>query len=181
MSLTLVYCGKVPSTQDIAWKNYLDYGIERVAFWTDIQTSGRGRLGRHWITPSKKAIAFSISFSVNLSPAKSEFLSSDLALHLIDYLSYCFPPLKSVLKLKPPNDIYINDKKVCGILIESKFRNDAIYALTVGIGINILPFTFPQEIKATYLATIIKDLPPLPIIADMLTHSTFQFFESYLI
>ncbi len=181
MSLTLVYCGKVPSTQDIAWKNYLDYGIEKVAFWTDIQTSGRGRLGRKWLTPPKRAIAFSIAFSVNLSPAENELLSSNLALHIIDFLNQCFPPLKPVLKLKPPNDIYINDKKVCGILIESKFRKDAIYALTIGIGINILPFQFPEEINATYLASVIKELPPLPVITDMLTYTTLRFFKPYLI
>lgn len=181
MSLTLVYCGKVPSTQDVAWKHYVHHNIERVAFWTDIQTSGRGRLGRFWITPPKKAIAFSISFSTNLNPTGNESLSSDLALHLIGFLNRCFPTLKPLLHLKQPNDIYINDKKVCGILIESKLRENIIYALTVGIGINVFPFDFPEGIKATYLASIIEDLPPLPVLADMLTHATFRFFESYLI
>ncbi len=181
MSLTVVYCGKVPSTQDIAWKHYICYNIEKVAFWTDIQTSGRGRLGRTWLTPPKRAIAFSISFSVNLNPAENEILSSKLALHLINFLAKCFPPLKPILRLKHPNDIYINDRKACGILIESKTRGDTIYALTVGIGINVFPFEFPEEIKATYLASVVQDMPPLPVLADMLTHVTFQFFKSYLI
>ncbi|NPA33588.1 MAG: biotin--[acetyl-CoA-carboxylase] ligase [Chlorobi bacterium] len=181
MSLTVVYCGKVPSTQDIAWERYVHHSIEKVAFWTDEQWAGRGRLGRKWLTPPKKAIAFSVSFSVNLNPAENETLSSNLGRHLIGFLTHCFPTLKQSLKLKPPNDIYIEDKKVCGILIESKFRQNTIYALTVGVGINVFPYDFPEEIRATYLASVVNDLPPLPVLADMLTHASFQFFKPYLI
>ncbi len=181
MSLTVVYCGKVPSTQDIAWHYYNNYGIEHVGFWTDEQTQGRGRMGRKWITPPKKAIAFSISLTVKIFPSNIEHLSVNLANHIVKLLNIAFPGTKDILRVKHPNDIYLHDKKLCGILIESKLRHDIIHAITTGIGMNILSYEFPSNINATSLDKVVAHLPPLPTIADMLINATYQFFKPYLI
>ena len=50
-------------------------------------------------------------------------------------------------KVVLPNDIKINDKKVCGILIETYFKADALKYAIVGVGINLNNDTFPDDIK----------------------------------
>jgi BirA family biotin operon repressor/biotin-[acetyl-CoA-carboxylase] ligase len=53
--------------------------------------------------------------------------------------------------IKWPNDIYVSDKKICGILIENKIKNQQIEFCIAGIGINVNQTVFPEDINATSL------------------------------
>lgn len=98
----------------------------------DEQTSGRGRLNRKWFTPKGTALAFSL---VLRSPAQA-LLSRSVGLAALSVadalLKYRLPA-----RIKWPNDILLNRKKVAGILIETVWAGVDMDSLVIGIGINI--------------------------------------------
>jgi BirA family biotin operon repressor/biotin-[acetyl-CoA-carboxylase] ligase len=122
---------KVNSTMDIAEKfiNENKMGI----IVAEEQTEGRGRYGRKWYSP-KGGLYFSFQIKKN---NLTDFLSEIVALSLIDTMK----EFGLTCKIKFPNDIIINEKKICGILIE---RKGDFYI--VGIGINI------KKIKGEYIS-----------------------------
>ncbi len=100
------------------------------------QNNGRGRLGRSFISNTENGLYMSVIFKPNLSPNQCvdiTALASVAVLEAIEETSDTHPTIKWV------NDIYINDKKVCGILTESSFDNCKLSYVVVGIGINITP------------------------------------------
>ncbi len=102
---------------------------------TDVQTKGRGQKGNSWEAESGKNLLFSFRFSPKDFPAKSQFLLSQItALAATEALS---KTLKKGVKIKWPNDIYYEDKKICGILIEHKLSGGILDSTTIGIGINV--------------------------------------------
>ncbi len=109
-----------------------------VGYWVlaEEQTAGRGRNGKEWFSQGEEKIFFSGKFTlgaVNFSiPLLSLFVGSAILKTLLEH----FPNLSNELTLKWPNDIYLKDKKVSGILIESEYM-DSISIFIAGIGINI--------------------------------------------
>ena len=99
-----------------------------------LQKKGKGQYGRKWI--SKKGNLFgSIFFHLKKNyPSVKEFSLINPILNINVVSSYCG---KKNTFFKAPNDIYINKKKICGILQEVIFKGSKKY-LIVGIGINIL-------------------------------------------
>ena len=103
------------------------------------QTAGRGQRGNHWVVqPGANA-----TFSVFLRPAAvSAALQSDLsrmvALAVCDVLDYYIPEeLRPRLRLKWPNDIYFDNNKMGGIIIENSLYGDRVGASIVGVGVNL--------------------------------------------
>jgi birA, biotin-[acetyl-CoA-carboxylase] ligase region len=122
---------KVKSTMDIA-KNFINDNKLGIIV-AEEQTEGRGRYGRKWYS-QKGGLYFSFQIKKN---KLTDFLSEIVALSLIDTMK----DFGLTCKIKFPNDIIINEKKICGILIE---RKDEFYI--VGIGINI------KKIKGEYIS-----------------------------
>jgi len=111
------------------------------------QTHGRGRLDRKWVSPSG-----GIWLSLILHP---EFeVSSSTLFPLITSLALAIA-IEKILKIKPklkwPNDVTINDKKVAGILVDASLESGKIDYLVVGVGINfkINPGGVEKMIKNT--------------------------------
>lgn len=107
----------------------------------DEQTMGRGRLGRKWLSPRGS----SLSLSIILRPAISQLPQLNMVASLAVVQS-----IEEVTGLNPtikwPNDILINGKKVCGILIENIIKGGVVNAAIVGIGINtsLCPASYPE-------------------------------------
>lgn len=100
---------------------------------SDTQSCGRGTKGRSWTSPKGAGLWFSILLKPNFPP---KFLGSiPLLTATAIYESLSEFGIKSGIKW--PNDIFIKDKKVCGILTESNLSNNKIEYLIVGIGINV--------------------------------------------
>tara|TARA_B100000214_G_scaffold225659_1_gene164274 strand:- start:434 stop:955 length:522 start_codon:yes stop_codon:yes gene_type:complete len=121
----------VTSTNDIAIRK-IKRGISSGIIMTNIQTRGRGRYGNKWIS-IKNNLFMSVFFN----------LRSNIGLKKLTSVS-CSIVKKSLLKMvdkkikiKKPNDILIDKKKVCGILQETMFYNNNKFAI-IGIGINIV-------------------------------------------
>ena len=137
--------GSVKSTNNSAMylirnKNYYNGFI-----FARSQTKGRGRYGRRWI--SKKGNFFStIFFKMKKNyPSVEQFTIINPLLNIDVIKKFCG---KNKINYKPPNDIYVNNKKICGILQEVITKKKNKY-LIVGIGINLV--TNPKKKK--YLST----------------------------
>ena len=111
------------------------------------QTEGRGRLGRSFYSPNGSGIYFSIILRPKLSIEDSLKITTAAAVAV----ARAIDTLAGVeAKIKWVNDIFVHDKKVCGILTEASlnFENGGLEYAVVGIGINISTQDFPKEIEA---------------------------------
>ena len=98
------------------------------------QTSGRGQLNNQWESEAGKNLTFSIFLKPYFLHIRKQFLLSKVVcLGIEAFLS----EFVDQVKIKWPNDIYVGDQKICGILIENAVMNANIKHSVVGIGLNI--------------------------------------------
>lgn len=147
------YRQKVDSTQSVA-RELADGGApEGFIVVADQQESGRGRLGRNWYSPSGAGIWMSMILRPNLELAMSPQITLLSAVAIIRAIRKV---VDVDAMIKWPNDILINNKKVCGILSEMNAEWDRVSYIIVGIGVNVntQKDDFPEELqeKATSLA-----------------------------
>lgn len=121
----------LPSTNDVAKRRAKEGAKEGAVVITEEQTAGRGRIGRSWLSP-RGSIALSIILYPPLAYLPSLIMVASLA---VAYGIEQVTNLKA--QLKWPNDVLINGKKVCGILVESDVRGDKVDYAVIGIGLNI--------------------------------------------
>lgn len=141
----------ISSTNDYAEKN-ADTTSENILIIAKSQTDGRGQFNRRWFSESNKSIT--LSFLLKNKGGDKE-LKKDILERVPYVISRILNELYSVnSKVVLPNDIKINDKKVCGILIETHFKADVLEYAVVGVGINLNNDDFPDNIKS--IATSIK-------------------------
>ena len=146
----ILYYPVTTSTNDIARQQALAKCPEGTAVIAERQTSGRGRLKRKWVTPQGN-----VAVSIVLYPARKDlpFLTM-LAALAVQYNIEKTTGLKC--QLKWPNDVLIEGKKVCGILLESQAARDSVEYAIIGIGINVnMKLSEYQEISA--IATSLAD------------------------
>ncbi|MDR0698045.1 MAG: biotin--[acetyl-CoA-carboxylase] ligase [Tannerella sp.] len=109
----------------------------------DYQTEGRGQAGNSWESERGKNLTFSVLlYPVDL-PANKSFVISEMASLCVKYTLDQYLPDISV---KWPNDVYYEDRKISGILIENKVIRSKIARSVIGIGINVNQMTFSPNI-----------------------------------
>ncbi|HEX2920680.1 MAG TPA: biotin--[acetyl-CoA-carboxylase] ligase [Bacteroidales bacterium] len=98
------------------------------------QSAGKGQPGNKWESDKNKNLLFSIIlYPKELDPANQFIFSMAVSLGLHDYLG----KILELCSIKWPNDIYVKNDKIAGILIESSIMRDKIEYLITGIGLNI--------------------------------------------
>lgn len=109
------------------------------------QVTGRGRLGKNWVSPKYKGVWMSIILTPDLSPIDAAKLTQTAAAAVVKATA----ELGLNTCVKWPNDIVVNHKKVCGILTEMSAELTRINYVIVGIGINVNidDNEFPEDIK----------------------------------
>lgn len=139
----------------------------------EYQTAGKGQRGNSWLTTGVKQ--FTGSYFL-----KTDFLSVE---HLC-YLNMCVAlSVREVLaqlvaatcEIKWPNDIFLNNQKVAGILVESNWKNGRVEGVIVGIGININP-VFHVKHAISLKEIIGKELDPL-LVHELLSTSLQGYFD----
>jgi BirA family biotin operon repressor/biotin-[acetyl-CoA-carboxylase] ligase len=134
-----------------------------------LQTKGRGRRGRDWISPTGNLFA-TLMIRPPMSAAEAARLSFAAALSVADMLDVYVDP--SRVRLKWPNDVQLDGGKVCGILLESSAHADgSVDWLAVGIGVNLANHPHLTEPKTIALADVA--VPPKP--QEALTHLAVAF------
>ena len=106
--------------------------LDPILLVAERQTAGRGRLGRDWQSDTQDGLA-TLTFSLGLCLQPADWSGLSLAVGLAVVQS-----LHPALKLKWPNDVWLQERKLAGILIETTSLGDMRYAV-IGIGINLLP------------------------------------------
>ena len=120
----------VTSTNDIAIKK-IKKNISAGIIIAQKQTKGRGRYGNKWISMNKN-LFMTVFFKLNPNISIRKLTLTSCSIVRKSILNF----FKINIKIKKPNDLLINRKKICGILQEIIFYNNKKFAI-IGIGINI--------------------------------------------
>lgn len=164
----VVFLPTCHSTNDIAAKLVPEGKLQEGAIViTNHQTAGKGQRGNTWDTDPGKNLTFSLFLKPNFLAIQSQFfLNIFTSLAIADFLKTY---VKQGIAVKWPNDIYINDGKLGGILIENAIRKGNIEYAIVGIGLNINQQHFSTE-KATSLAHVCQQEFDLESLLHPLLH-----------
>ena len=147
-----IYYNEIDSTQSEIWRLIKNNSAQSgTLVMADIQTNGKGTHGRVWHTDEANNIAFSFFMHLNCNVQKLDGITTKIAEIILEIFREKY---KINLNIKMPNDIVFKDKKIGGILTETKVTNGTAKYLVVGIGINTQKETFTEDIKD--IATSIK-------------------------
>ena len=129
----IIWLQSVDSTNEEAKRHISDIdNLSVLSAWE--QTAGRGQRGNTWTSNAGENLMFSIVLKSPVLMAEDHFALNEIAaLSVADFLSTY--GIKA--EIKWPNDIYVGEKKICGILIENSFRGKTIPSSIIGIGLNI--------------------------------------------
>lgn len=130
----IVFLTRTSSTNDEAWRRAQVGAAEGLVLFADEQTTGRGQRGNHWESPAGKALLFSILLRPLLAPAQSHRLTDWAARAVAAAIRQL---LSLPATIKPPNDIYIDQGKVGGVLVEMRAQEGQAHLAIVGIGLNV--------------------------------------------
>ena len=144
MRLKKYFYKKVESTNNVALR-LIKKGNTRGIILTDQQTKGKGQRKNKWIS-MKGNLFVSVFFEISNKISLSTIIN--LNLKIIKKIIH--KKINSLIKIKKPNDILINQKKVCGILQETIFKQNRKY-LIVGIGINVSSSPNIKNYPTTFL------------------------------
>lgn len=143
-----IHFEEIPSTNEYIKSKEFPDGTVVIA---ETQTAGKGRKGRKWVSTYSKGLYF----SVLLKPRVEVYYTSKLSLL---FLYSVFKVLKGYidggLKIKWPNDIYLNGKKLAGFLIDSSIENNEVVRMVFGVGINVN--TDLEDLRDVEMATSLK-------------------------
>lgn len=113
-------------------------------FVADQQSAGKGRRGRRWISPPGTSIYMSLLLRPEIAPNSAPMLTLVMGLSVAEGIR----DLTGMdAGIKWPNDIVVNQKKVCGILTEMAAEMEYINYVVIGVGINVNQREFPEEIR----------------------------------
>ena len=133
-----------------------------------VQTNGKGQLGSKWFSQQYKSLTFSVLLKpIFLLPIHAFDLSICVALALSDSLN----KLRSGFKIKWPNDIYYEGKKIAGVLIENQINSSVYQNAVVGIGLNVNQSHFDDLSNAISLKQIIGLEFPLENVMEHICES----------
>lgn len=145
---------KTSSTHDVTQRFALEGYKAGLVVFAEEQTAGRGRHGRTWISPPRKGVWCTVLLRPNLPPESASRLTVMAAVATAEALRRC---TNLPLRIKWPNDILCQGRKVAGILVELSVENGRMDFAMVGIGVdvNLEPSDFPPELRvaATSLRT----------------------------
>jgi BirA family biotin operon repressor/biotin-[acetyl-CoA-carboxylase] ligase len=130
----IYYYSETGSTNDEAFTLGIAGTPEGTVVIADCQSGGKGRFQRLWYSPSGVNIYTSIILKPQIESSGASLIPIMAGVAVAEVLNaYC--PGK--IKLKWPNDVLLNDKKVCGILSRAKIAEKEIEFIVLGIGINV--------------------------------------------
>lgn len=174
----IIHLTSVDSTSNYAANLLRDGKISSGAvILSDIQTEGRGQRSNTWQSLPFENLTFSFLLKPHcLNNIPVITINHCVSLALAEFIvQYGLLP-----QLKWPNDIYINNNKIAGILIENNFKSGCVTNSIIGIGVNINQTSF-DSLNATSLALLTNEKYPIKgILFDILhqLNKQFHLFET---
>lgn len=132
--------------------------------YTFEQEKGRGQRGNGWESEPNKNLTLSLVLQPNFLTSQQQFLLTKItALAVADLMAEILKPhgISHQIRIKWPNDIYVNDKKIAGILIENYLRETLIQQAIVGVGINVNQTVFHTAPNAISMFSLIRETTDL--------------------
>jgi BirA family biotin operon repressor/biotin-[acetyl-CoA-carboxylase] ligase len=131
------------STNLLLWKMNREKALpEGFVVFTDFQTAGKGQIGNSWESDAGKNLLFSMVLYPKQVPVDQLFLISQL---VSIGIKRTLDEYVGEITVKWPNDIYWNDKKIAGILIENSLQGNRIKAVVIGVGLNVNQKVFVSD------------------------------------
>ncbi|MCF0073163.1 biotin--[acetyl-CoA-carboxylase] ligase [Dyadobacter sp. CY261] len=170
----VIYLPTCHSTNDIA-AEIVHAGLfeEGTVVITDNQIKGRGQRGTVWNANASENLTFSVILTPSFLPIQEQFLISQVtALAIRAYLgSYV-----ADTKVKWPNDIYMNNRKSCGVLIENSLQGTRYASSIVGIGVNINQ----SEFESSHATSLFRETGQAFALPEEF-HKLLKFLDAYYI
>ena len=129
----IVYREQVDSTNSLAFSLALAGASEGTCVVTEAQSKGKGRLQRQWYSPYGANLYLSVVLRPQVLPSRVYPLSFISSLAVFDVLT----GMGLAPRLKWPNDVLVNGRKICGTLIELSTEADRVRFAIIGIGLNV--------------------------------------------
>lgn len=107
--------------------------LKTLVLVADHQTDGRGQFGRKWLSVPNENLLFSFYFKPRIQPDEATPITQLACRSVLTVLT----DLKLSCMIKPPNDILVNGKKICGILTEASSSGKHLNHVIIGIGLNV--------------------------------------------
>lgn len=139
----ILYYSETDSTNSRAKEAGERNGVHGTLFVADMQSAGKGRRGRSWVSPHGTSIYMTILLRPEVSPNQAPMLTLVMGLSVAEGIRKVCGVDAAI---KWPNDIVVNKKKVCGILTEMATEMEYINYAVIGVGINVNQQEFPEEI-----------------------------------
>ena len=141
--MTIIRFDSLESTNRYCEALDLNQVEDFTCYWALQQTAGIGQRGNHWESSSGLNLTFSLVLHPDFLPASEQFrLTQMLSLALSDCLRSL--DLPKPIHIKWPNDIYVGNDKICGILVSNRLQGEHITASICGIGLNVNQTDFPS-------------------------------------
>jgi len=126
---------ETPSTNALMWKMIRESNLpEGFVLSTNFQMAGKGQQGNSWESEAGKNLLFSLLLYPHKLPVEQQFIISQL---VSVGIKKALDEYTDGITVKWPNDIYWNDRKLAGILIENSLQGGQINSVVIGIGLNV--------------------------------------------
>ena len=164
-NINLILLSETDSTNNYANRLIIEgKAVNGSVVLSHYQTSGRGQRGNTWESaPGKNLLASIVLFPAFLPPGKQFYLSKITSLALVDLLRVH----NQRVTVKWPNDIFVNNKKIAGILIETSILGNEFHSAVAGIGLNLNQEKFSAEL-------------PNPVSLKLITGKDYEIKETAL-
>lgn len=151
---TIIELASIGSTNSYASELFAGGNFDDgTVVWAHEQFAGRGQHDHVWSSESGKNLTFTVCLKPGFLPPEQQFqLNKAVTLGILDFLNEAISSpsraTRHTSRIKWPNDLYIDDKKIGGILIENRIMGTKLAASFVGIGLNINQVHFPPDVPA---------------------------------
>ncbi len=173
---TLEVFERLDSTNQYLQNHHLPQGAVCLA---EYQSAGRGQQGRRWVSPEGSGLCLSLSWRLTQLPPALSLVLAIATVQVLEALG------AQQVKIKWPNDIVWQDKKLAGLLLESRYIS-AQWGLVIGLGMNVHPLDISPDLSASEvpaqapidLSTVLGSVPSrnqlatavIAHFADILSH-----------
>lgn len=182
--IKVIHYKEIDSTNREAVRLAKANGSEWTIVVADKQTAGRGRYQRNWESPAGLGLWFSIILRPQIELEHLNMINLVTALCIKKFIQEKiddhFSNAQDNVRLKWPNDILVDGKKICGILLESSLRKKKLLNLVIGIGLNLNQTVndFSDDLKTT--ATSLKILTgKVYLLKKILRDLLNKFYDDY--
>jgi BirA family biotin operon repressor/biotin-[acetyl-CoA-carboxylase] ligase len=162
---------EVGSTNEAAAAWADDGAPEGAVVLTEYQTTGRGRHGRTWAADKGKNLLFSVVLHPELAPDRLGLITVAASVAVAETIEQFVSPYRAAIEW--PNDVLLDGRKTCGILLESSLSlSDPDAVVVLGVGLNVNQTAFPDALadRATSLRLATgRPVPRAELLASLLS------------